>query len=107
MRDRSEAKLDQRLSSVRVFHQNYRRSSIIRSKGSGYPKSSRPLFQVQDLTLLNRFNPPTTAVESIAPQSESIWVYQQPTGQRGVYQWDRLVLCTGAPIGLFWFDITP
>jgi uncharacterized protein (DUF58 family) len=60
------------------------------------------LFQVQDLTPFNRFQPPVTAVESIAPQSEYTWVYQQPTAQRGVYQWERIVLRSGAPIGLFW-----
>jgi uncharacterized protein (DUF58 family) len=60
------------------------------------------LFQVQDLAPFNRFQPPVTAVESIAPQSEYTWVYQQPTAQRGVYQWDRTVLRSGAPIGLFW-----
>jgi uncharacterized protein (DUF58 family) len=60
------------------------------------------LFQVQDLAPFNRFQPPVTAVESIEPQSEYVWVYQQPTAQRGVYQWDRIVLRSGAPIGLFW-----
>ncbi len=63
---------------------------------------SQSLFQVQDLTPFNRLQPPVTAVESIAPQSEYVWVYQQSTAQRGVYQWDRVVLRSGAPIGLFW-----
>ncbi len=60
------------------------------------------LFQVQDLAPFNRFQPPLTVVETIAPQSEYQWVYQQPTEQRGVYQWDRIALRSGAPIGLFW-----
>jgi uncharacterized protein (DUF58 family) len=60
------------------------------------------LFQVQDLAPFNRFQPPATAVESIDPQSEYNWVYHQPTAQRGVYQWERIVLRSGAPIGLFW-----
>jgi uncharacterized protein (DUF58 family) len=60
------------------------------------------LFQVQDVTPFNCLQPPVTAVESIAPQSEYTWVYHQPTAQRGVYQWDRILLRSGAPIGLFW-----
>ena len=43
-----------------------------------------------------------TAIESIAPQSEYEWVYHQPTECRGVYQWSRVALGSGAPIGLFW-----
>ena len=60
------------------------------------------LFQVQDLTPFRSSEPPKTAIESIAPQSEYAWVYHQPTEQRGVYQWDRVALGSGAPIGLFW-----
>lgn len=60
------------------------------------------LFQVRDLTTLNGLNPPTTTVEQVLPQNEYRWVYRQPTAQRGVYQWDKLVLRSGAPIGLFW-----
>jgi uncharacterized protein (DUF58 family) len=60
------------------------------------------LFQVQDLTTLSRSNPPKTTVEQVLPQKEYRWVYQQPTEQRGVYQWDKIALRSGAPIGLFW-----
>lgn len=60
------------------------------------------LFQVQDLTTLNRLNPPTTTVEQVLPQNEYRWVYRQPTEQRGVYQWSKIALRSGAPIGLFW-----
>ena len=60
------------------------------------------LFQVQDLAPFHPLQPPITAVESIAPQSEYRWVYHQPTEQRGVYQWERIALRSGAPIGLFW-----
>lgn len=60
------------------------------------------LFQVQDLAPFTPLKPPVTVVESIAPQSEYQWVYRQPTEQRGVYQWERIVLRSGAPIGLFW-----
>lgn len=60
------------------------------------------LFQVQDLTPLNRLKPPTTTVETVLAQNEYRWVYHQPTEQRGVYQWSKIVLRSGAPIGLFW-----
>jgi uncharacterized protein (DUF58 family) len=60
------------------------------------------LFQVQDLTTLNRLNPPTTTVEQVLPQNAYRWVYRQPTEQRGVYQWSKIGLRSGAPIGLFW-----
>jgi uncharacterized protein (DUF58 family) len=60
------------------------------------------LFQVQDLSPLNRLNPPITTVETVLAQNEYRWVYHQPTEQRGVYQWSKIVLRSGAPIGLFW-----
>ncbi len=60
------------------------------------------LFQVQDLTPFSHLKPPLTAVETIPAQGEYRWVYRQPTQQRGVYQWDRVVFRSGAPIGLFW-----
>ncbi len=63
---------------------------------------SLALFQVQDLAPFSPFKPPTTAVETISPHSEYRWVYRQPTEKRGVYQWERIVLRSGAPIGLFW-----
>ncbi len=60
------------------------------------------LFQVQDLVPFRCLQPPTTAVESISPQSEYRWIYHQPTDRRGVYQWEKIALRSGAPIGLFW-----
>jgi uncharacterized protein (DUF58 family) len=60
------------------------------------------LFQVRDLTSANGLTSPTTTVEQILPQSEYLWVYRQPTTQRGVYRWDKVALRSGAPIGLFW-----
>jgi uncharacterized protein (DUF58 family) len=60
------------------------------------------LFQVQDLTPLNRKNPPQTTVEQVLARSTYEWVYHQPTEQRGVYQWGKVALRSGAPIGLFW-----
>jgi uncharacterized protein (DUF58 family) len=60
------------------------------------------LFQVQDLTTLNGLTLPRTTVEKVLPQSEYRWIYHQPTTQRGVYQWSKVVLRSGAPIGLFW-----
>ena len=60
------------------------------------------LFQIQDLSPLSRLNPPTTTVEVVLAQNEYRWVYHQPTEQRGVYQWSKIVLRSGAPIGLFW-----
>jgi uncharacterized protein (DUF58 family) len=63
---------------------------------------SQSLFQVQDLAPFSPAQPPITAVEQISPQSEYRWVYRQPTERRGVYQWDRIALRSGAPIGLFW-----
>lgn len=60
------------------------------------------LFQVQDLTPFSQSPPPLIAIETIPAQGEYRWVYRQPTQQRGVYQWERIVLRSGAPIGLFW-----
>ena len=60
------------------------------------------LFQVQDLTPWRPTEHSKTAIESIAPQSQYEWVYHQPTDCRGVYQWSRVALGSGAPIGLFW-----
>jgi uncharacterized protein (DUF58 family) len=60
------------------------------------------LFQVQDLTPFHRLNPPQTTVEQVLAQSEYRWVYYHPTAQRGVYQWEKITLRSGAPIGLFW-----
>lgn len=63
---------------------------------------SQSLFQIQDLAPFRPNQPPTSAVDRIAPRSEYQWVYRQSTERRGVYQWDRIVLRSGAPIGLFW-----
>jgi uncharacterized protein (DUF58 family) len=63
---------------------------------------SQTLFQVQDLTPLNRLNPPQTTVEQVLARSEYRWVYHLPTEQRGVYQWGKVAIRSGAPIGLFW-----
>lgn len=60
------------------------------------------LFQVCDLIPIGGVKPPLTTVEQIAPQTSYRWVYQQPTTQRGVYRWEKVVLRSGAPIGLFW-----
>ena len=60
------------------------------------------LFQVQDLTTLSRLNPPVTTVEQVLPQNKYRWVYRMATEQRGVYQWEKVVIRSGAPIGLFW-----
>jgi uncharacterized protein (DUF58 family) len=60
------------------------------------------LLQVLDLPPFKFSQPPVTAVESIAPRSKYIWVYYQPTQQRGVYSWEKLALRSGVPIGLFW-----
>jgi uncharacterized protein (DUF58 family) len=60
------------------------------------------LFQVQDLTTLSKLNPPQTTVEQVLGQNDYRWVYRQPTEQRGVYQWGKVALRSGAPIGLFW-----
>jgi uncharacterized protein (DUF58 family) len=60
------------------------------------------LFQIQDLTALNRSNPPLTTVEQVLPQNNYRWVYRQPTAHRGVYQWSQVALRSGAPLGLFW-----
>jgi uncharacterized protein (DUF58 family) len=60
------------------------------------------LFQVRDLTASTGLNSPTTTVEQVLPQNEHRWVYRQPTTQRGVYQWAKVALRSGAPIGLFW-----
>ena len=60
------------------------------------------LFQVQDLAPFRPARPPISAVEQIAPRSAYQWVYRQPTERRGVYQWERIALRSGAPIGLFW-----
>jgi uncharacterized protein (DUF58 family) len=63
---------------------------------------SQALFQVQDLTPLNRLKPPQVTVEQVLARSEYRWVYHLPTEQRGVYQWEKVAIRSGAPIGLFW-----
>jgi uncharacterized protein (DUF58 family) len=60
------------------------------------------LFQVSDLTTLNRSQPPKTTVERILPQHDYVWTYYQPTTWRGVYEWENIAFRSGAPIGLFW-----
>ncbi len=60
------------------------------------------LFQAQDLTILSGLKSPITTVEQVLPQNEYQWTYRQPTQQRGVYQWHKVALRSGAPIGLFW-----
>jgi uncharacterized protein (DUF58 family) len=60
------------------------------------------LFQVQDLSPFSRSNLPVTTVEQVLAQNEYRLVYRQPTEQRGVYQWAKVALRSGAPIGLFW-----
>jgi uncharacterized protein (DUF58 family) len=63
---------------------------------------TQTLFQVQDLTSLSRLNPPQTTIDQVAAQAEYEWVYHYATEQRGVYQWGKVALRSGAPIGLFW-----
>ena len=63
---------------------------------------TQTLFQIRDLSTINGAKPPLTTVESVLPQNEHRWVYRQPTERRGVYQWEKVTLRSGAPIGLFW-----
>ncbi len=63
--------------------------------------SSTSLLQVRDLTPFATAKP-ITAIEQIPPQADYRWVYRQPTERRGIYQWERVVLRSGAPVGLFW-----
>ena len=44
--------------------------------------TAHTLFQVQDLTPLNRLNPPQTTVEQVLAGSTYRWVYHQPTAQQ-------------------------
>jgi uncharacterized protein (DUF58 family) len=60
------------------------------------------LFQVRDLTSFDENNLPTASIEQISPQSHYKWIYRQPTTHRGVYQWSKVALLSGAPLGLFW-----
>ncbi len=60
------------------------------------------LFQVRDLTNFGGHNLPIVSIEQILPQNHYKWIYRQPTAQRGVYQWSKVALCSGAPLGLFW-----
>jgi uncharacterized protein (DUF58 family) len=60
------------------------------------------LFQIRDLSVINGSKLPQTTIESVLPQTEQRWVYRQPTERRGVYQWEKVALRSGAPIGLFW-----
>ncbi len=60
------------------------------------------LLQVRDLTSFGGRNLPTMAIEQISPQNHYKWIYRQPTAQRGVYQWGKVALLSGAPLGLFW-----
>ncbi|WP_310489362.1 DUF58 domain-containing protein [Chamaesiphon sp. VAR_69_metabat_338] len=60
------------------------------------------LFQVRDLTSFSGSNLPIVAIEQISPQNHYKWIYRQPTAQRGLYQWGKVALLNGAPLGLFW-----
>jgi uncharacterized protein (DUF58 family) len=43
-----------------------------------------------------------TVVEAIAPHQTNTWHYHIEPQRRGLYQWQTVVLRTGAPLGLFW-----
>jgi uncharacterized protein (DUF58 family) len=60
------------------------------------------LFQVRDLSSFSGSNLPTIAIEQISPQNHYKWIYRRPTAKRGVYQWEKVALLSGAPLGLFW-----
>lgn len=63
---------------------------------------AKTLLQVQDVLPFVLGKPVKTAIEAIAPETSSRWVYELPTTLRGVYQWQTVRLRTAAPLGLFW-----
>jgi uncharacterized protein (DUF58 family) len=60
------------------------------------------LLLVQDRVPVALGEMTQTAVEAIAPQTSYTWHYCLEPQHRGVYQWQTVVLRTGAPLGLFW-----
>jgi uncharacterized protein (DUF58 family) len=63
---------------------------------------SKGLLLVQDQVPATLGEMTQTAVEAIAPQSCYALHYRLEPQHRGVYQWQTIVLRTGAPLGLFW-----
>jgi uncharacterized protein (DUF58 family) len=45
---------------------------------------------------------PQSVVDEIGPRQTYTWHYCLEPQRRGLYQWEDLVLRTGAPLGLFW-----
>lgn len=65
-------------------------------------QDAKTLLQVWDVLPPTLGRPEGKAIEVIAPQDTYQWRYFYPTQRRGIYQWQRLELRTGTPLGLFW-----
>ncbi|MBW4521380.1 MAG: DUF58 domain-containing protein [Scytolyngbya sp. HA4215-MV1] len=72
---------------------------LVLRNSSPQPKT---LLQAYDLLPSVLAKPVFTVVETIAPDSEHHWLYQQSAQRRGVYHWHTVQLRTAAPLGLFW-----
>lgn len=64
--------------------------------------TAKTLLQIEDQIPIVLGQPQSLALEIIPPQSQHQWVYCLPTQHRGVYQWQKVNLRTGTPLGLFW-----
>ncbi|MGB8703294.1 MAG: DUF58 domain-containing protein [Thermosynechococcaceae cyanobacterium] len=65
-------------------------------------RRSKGLLLAKDLLPPTLGNSVETAIDAIAPQGTYTWTHRLEPRRRGFYQWDQLVLRTGAPLGLFW-----
>ena len=63
---------------------------------------AQALLQIRDELPKELGKPVIQAIDRVAAQSNYIWIYQQPTKQRGVYRWQAVGLRTAAPLGLVW-----
>ena len=65
-------------------------------------RDPKNLLQLWDVLPSDLGKPQGTAIDVIPPQDDYQWRYFYPTQQRGIYQWQRVELRTGNPLGLFW-----
>jgi uncharacterized protein (DUF58 family) len=63
---------------------------------------AKTLLQITDFLPSVLSKSVQTPIEVIPPQSVYRWTYTPTTQQRGVYQWHKVELRTGTPLGLFW-----
>jgi uncharacterized protein (DUF58 family) len=66
---------------------------------TSHPKT---LLQIADYLPPVLAQPMNAPVEAISPHNIYRWTYYLPTKRRGIYQWDKVGLRTGMPLGVCW-----